>query len=176
MDVVHRIVAHSEQRLEHRIGGIEKEDVTGNVSYDPLNHEHMVRTRQAKIDRIATRIPPAQVEGPSAGDVLLVGWGGTYGSLHQAAAQLREEGHAVGFLHLRYLNPLQSNVGELLTGWKHVVVAEMNRGQLRTILRDRFLVDAKGLNKIQGKPFKVAEVVEALRSLLGGGAAQEMRV
>jgi 2-oxoglutarate ferredoxin oxidoreductase subunit alpha len=161
--------------LEHRIGGIEKEDVTGNVSYDPLNHEHMVRTRQAKIDRIATRIPPARIDGPERGDVLLVGWGGTYGPLHMAAARLRGEGFAVGHLHLRYLNPLQSNVGELLHGWRHVVVAELNRGQLRSILRDRFLVDAKGLNKIQGKPFKVSEIVDALRPLLGG-AAQEMRV
>jgi 2-oxoglutarate ferredoxin oxidoreductase subunit alpha len=159
--------------LEHRIGGLEKEDVTGNVSYDPLNHEHMVRTRQGKIDRIARRLPPAQVEGPERGDVLLVGWGGTYGALHQAAARLRAEGFAVGHLHLRYLNPLQSNVGELLRRWRHVVVAELNRGQLRSILRDRFLVDAKGLNKIQGKPFKVSEVVEALRPLLSGGAGQE---
>ena len=160
--------------LEHRIGGIEKEDVTGNVSYDPENHEHMVRTRQAKIDRIAGRIPAAEIEGPDQGDVLLVGWGGTYGSLHQAAARLREEGHAVGHLHLRYLNPLQSNLGELLRGWRHVVVAELNRGQLRSILRDRFLVDAQGLNKIQGKPFKVAEVAEAIRPLLSGDSG-EMR-
>ncbi len=161
--------------LEHRIGGIEKEDVTGNVSYDPLNHEHMVRTRQAKIDRIAHRLPPAEVEGPDSGEVLLVGWGGTYGPLHQAAARLRGEGHAVGLLHLRYLNPLQMNVGEILARWRHVVVAELNRGQLRTILRDRFLVDAKGLNKIQGKPFKVSEVMEAVRPLLEGSAAEEMR-
>jgi 2-oxoglutarate ferredoxin oxidoreductase subunit alpha len=162
--------------LEHRIGGIEKEDVTGNVSYDPLNHEHMVHTRQAKIDRIARRLPPARIDGPERGDVLLVGWGGTYGPLHMAAARLRGQGHAVGHLHLRYLSPLQSNVGELLRGWRHVVVAELNRGQLRSILRDRFLVDAKGLNKIQGKPFKVSEIVEALLPLLGGGtAAKEMR-
>jgi 2-oxoglutarate ferredoxin oxidoreductase subunit alpha len=159
--------------LEHRIGGIEKEDVTGNVSYDPLNHEHMVHTRQAKIDRIARRIPPARIEGPERGEVLLVGWGGTYGPLHMAAARLRGEGFAVGHLHLRYLSPLQSNVGELLRGWRHVVVAELNRGQLRSILRDRFLVDAKGLNKIQGKPFKVSEIVDALRPLLGGAAAAE---
>jgi len=162
--------------LEHRIGGIEKEDVTGNVSYDPQNHEHMVQTRQAKIDYIARRLPPARIDGPERGEVLLVGWGGTYGPLHMASTKLRAEGHAVGHLHLRYLNPLQSNVGELLRSYRSVVVAELNRGQLRSILRDRFLVDAKGLNKIQGKPFKVSEIVDALRPLLGGSAAgKEMR-
>ncbi len=152
--------------LEHRIGGIEKEDVSGNISYDPENHEHMVLTRQAKIDRIADRLPPAEIDGPAQGDVLVVGWGGTFGALRQATLQLRAEGHAVGHLHLRYLNPLQSNVGELLRRYRRVVVAELNRGQLRSLLRDKYLVDARGLNKIQGKPFKVREVVEAVRKLL----------
>jgi 2-oxoglutarate ferredoxin oxidoreductase subunit alpha len=160
--------------LEHRIGGIEKEDVTGNISYDPENHEHMTRTRQAKIDKIADRLPPATIDGPESGDVLLVGWGGTYGSLRQAALQLQAEGHAVGHMHLRYLNPLQSNVGELLARYRRVVVAELNRGQLRSILRDQFLVDARGLNKIQGKPFKVREVVDAVRALLPPVASREM--
>jgi 2-oxoglutarate/2-oxoacid ferredoxin oxidoreductase subunit alpha len=162
--------------VEHRIGGIEKEDVTGNISYDPENHEHMVLTRQAKIDKIADRLPPAEIEGPATGDVLIVGWGGTYGALRQATLQLRAEGAAVGHLHLRYLNPLQSNVGELLRRYRRVVVAELNRGQLRSILRDKFLVDARGLNKIQGKPFKVREVVEAVRKLLAPttGARQEL--
>ena len=162
--------------LEHRIGGLEKEDVTGNVSYDPENHEHMFRVRQAKIDKVALRLPPAEIEGPSRGDVLLVGWGGTYGSLHQATSKLREEGHAVGHLHLRYLNPLQSNVGELLERYRTVVVAELNRGQLRTILRDRFLVEASGLNKMKGQPFKVAEVMDALRPLLEVPVPRELRV
>ncbi len=160
--------------LEHRIGGIEKEDVTGNISYDPDNHEHMTRTRQAKIDKIADRLPKAAIDGPETGDVLIVGWGGTYGSLRQAALQLRGEGHAVGHLHLRYLNPLQGNVGALLARYRRVVVAELNRGQLRSILRDRFLVDARGLNKIQGKPFKVREVVDAVRKLLPASASREM--
>ena len=160
--------------LEHRIGGIEKEDVTGNISYDPDNHEHMTRTRQAKIDKIADRLPPAKVDGPESGDVLIVGWGGTYGSLRQASIQLRGEGHAVGHLHLRYLSPLQSNVGALLARYRRVVVAELNRGQLRSILRDKYLVDARGLNKIQGKPFKVREVVDAVRKLLPAGSAREL--
>jgi 2-oxoglutarate ferredoxin oxidoreductase subunit alpha len=156
--------------LEHRIGGIEKEDVSGNISYDPENHEHMVLTRQAKIDRIADRLPPAEIDGPAQGEVLVVGWGGTFGALRQATLQLRAEGHAVGHLHLRYLNPLQSNVGELLRRYRRVVVAELNRGQLRSLLRDKYLVDARGLNKIQGKPFKVREVVEAVRKLLAPAA------
>ncbi|MBM4336557.1 MAG: 2-oxoacid:acceptor oxidoreductase subunit alpha [Deltaproteobacteria bacterium] len=160
--------------LEHRIGGIEKEDVTGNISYEPENHEHMTHTRQAKIDKIADRLPPAQIDGPPTGDVLIVGWGGTYGALRQAAHQLRAEGHAVGHLHLRYLNPLQSNVGALLARYRRVVVAELNLGQLRSILRDKFLVDARGLNKIQGKPFKVREVVEAVRKLLPAAASREL--
>ncbi len=162
--------------LEHRIGGLEKEDVTGGVSYDPKNHEHMVRVRKAKIERIASRIPLAEVEGPDTGDVLLIGWGGTYGALHQAASALREEGAQVAHLHLRYLNPLQANVGEILSGYQHVVVAELNSGQLRSMLRDRFLVDAQGLNKVRGQPFKVREIVEAVRSLLPARAVREARV
>jgi 2-oxoglutarate ferredoxin oxidoreductase subunit alpha len=162
--------------LEHRIGGLEKEDVTGNVSYDPANHEHMVRVRQAKIDRIARRLPRAEVFGDDAGDLLLVGWGGTYGALHAATRELREEGHAVSHLHLRYLNPLQSNVGEILERFSNVLIAELNCGQLRSILRDRFLVDARGLCKVQGLPFAVREVAEAARAWLGGETFQEMRI
>ncbi len=161
--------------LEHRIGGLEKEDVTGNVSYDPENHAHMVRVRQAKIQRIATRIPDAEIDGPASGDVLLVGWGGTYGALHQATVALREEGWAVGHLHLRYLNPLQANVGQLLSRYGQVVAAELNSGQLRSILRDRFLVDVGGLNKVKGQPFKIREIVEAVRPLLPTRSVREVR-
>jgi 2-oxoglutarate ferredoxin oxidoreductase subunit alpha len=161
--------------LEHRIGGLEKEDVTGDVSYDPLNHEHMVRVRQAKVDRIADHIEPAELFGEEQGELLVVGFGGTYGTLHQAVAELHAEGHAVSHLHLRYLNPLQSNVGEILTRFRHVLVPELNSGQLRMILRSRFLVDAIGLNKIQGQPFKIREVVAAARPLLPGRPGEEMR-
>jgi 2-oxoglutarate ferredoxin oxidoreductase subunit alpha len=161
--------------LEHRIGGLEKEDVTGNVSYDAANHEHMVRTRQAKIDRIADRLPPATVEGERSGELLLVGWGSTYGALRQAAETLRAEGESVAHLHLRYLNPLQKNVGEVLRAFRRVLVCEMNLGQLRMILRARFLVEAAGLNKVQGQPFKVREVVDAARAQLRGGASRELR-
>ena len=164
------------RNLEHRIGGLEKEDGTGNVSYDPENHEHMINVRYAKLDKIVERLPPAEIEGPASGDLPLVGWGGTYGTLHQASRRLREEGHAVGHLHLRYLNPLQRNVGELLSSFRTVVVAELNRGQLRSILRDRFLVEASGLNKMKGQPFKVAEVMDALRPLLEVPVPRELRV
>ena len=162
--------------LEHRIGGLEKEDVTGNVSYDPENHEHMVRMRQAKIDRIARRLPPAEVFGDEAGQLLLVGWGGTFGALREATRTLRSEGCAVSHLQLRYLNPLQSNVGEILSAFDQVLVAELNCGQLCSILRDRFLVDAKRLNKVRGQPLYIREIVEAARSLLPRGTVRELRV
>ena len=160
--------------LEHRIGGLEKEDVTGNVSYDPVNHEHMTRVRQAKIDRIADRLEPARVYGEPEGGLLLVGWGSTFGALRQATQLLRAEGEDASHLHLRYLNPLQSNVGELLQSFRRVLVCEMNLGQLRMILRSRFMVDAAGLNKMQGQPFRVSEIIEASRALLAGRPLREI--
>jgi 2-oxoglutarate/2-oxoacid ferredoxin oxidoreductase subunit alpha len=144
--------------LEHRIGGLEKEDVTGNVSYDPLNHEHMVRLRAEKVALIANDIPDAVVEGDQSGELLIVGWGSTQGSITAAVKAQRAMGRSIGHLHLRYLNPLPKNVGEILTRYKHVLVPEMNMGQLVMILRSKFLIDAHGYNKIQGKPFKQAEI------------------
>jgi 2-oxoglutarate ferredoxin oxidoreductase subunit alpha len=163
--------------LEHRIGGLEKEDVTGNVSYDPLNHEKMVRLRQAKIDRIADFIPPLEVNGDPSGDVLVVGWGGTHGAITSAVDALRERGKSVSSIHLRYLNPFPKNLGEVLKRFDKVLVCELNLGQLRMLLRARFLVDAFGLNKVQGKPFKVSEIVDAVERLLGAEPkpAVEMR-
>ena len=160
--------------LEHRIGGLEKEDRTGNVSYDPLNHEHMVRMRQAKVDRVADYVPAAEVEGDDAGQLLFVGWGGTYGAIHQAVRVLRNQGHRVGHLHLRFLNPFPHGIAEILSRFERVLVPELNRGQLRDLLRARFLVDAHGLNKIQGRPFKVCEVVEAGQAQLSGPSAREV--
>jgi 2-oxoglutarate ferredoxin oxidoreductase subunit alpha len=158
--------------LEHRVGGLEKADVSGDVSYDPENHEFMVRLRQAKIDRIADRLPPAEIFGDPEGDLLVVGWGGTFGALHQATEALRAAGHAVSHLHLRYLSPMQKNVGEVLRAFRQVLVAELNSGQLRQLLRDRYLVPAVGLNKIQGAPLKVGEVIEAARALLDAKAGK----
>lgn len=152
--------------LEHRVGGIEKQDVTGNVNYEPANHEHMVKTRAKKIANIAQEIPDLAVEGPESGDLLVVGWGGTYGSIVTAAEQVRKQGYAVASAHFRYLNPFPKNTGAVLKRFKKILVPELNGGQLRLLLRNEFLVDAQGLNKIQGKPFLVSEIVSEIHDLL----------
>jgi 2-oxoglutarate ferredoxin oxidoreductase subunit alpha len=152
--------------LEHRIGGLEKQDVTGNVSYDPANHQHMVDLRAAKIAGIARDIPELEVDGPDEGDVLLVGWGGTYGALATAAHRAQRAGKAVAHAHLRYLNPFPRNLEDVFKRYRRVLVAELNLGQLRWLLRAKFLVDAAGLNKVQGKPFLVSEVTEKIDELL----------
>ncbi len=154
--------------LEHRIGGLEKEDKTGNVSYDPENHERMIRLRAEKVERIANDIPLAKVEGDEKGDLLVVGWGGTYGAIRTAVEQKRAEGKSVSHLHLHYLNPLQKNIGEILYNFKNVLVAEINMGQLIKILRAKYLVPAVGLNKIQGLPFKSSEIEKKIDEILGG--------
>jgi 2-oxoglutarate ferredoxin oxidoreductase subunit alpha len=152
--------------LEHRIGGIEKDFLTGNVSYDPLNHERMIQVRAAKVERVTQEIGALELVGERTGDVLVVGWGGTYGSLRQATESVRASGNKVSHVHLRWLNPLGAELEELVRGFKHVLVPELNSGQLSIVLRARYLVDAKGLNKIQGQPFKVSEVVAAINALL----------
>jgi 2-oxoglutarate/2-oxoacid ferredoxin oxidoreductase subunit alpha len=144
--------------LEHRIGGLEKEETTGNVNYEPLNHERMVRLRAAKVDAIVQDVPDVIPAGDPDGDLLLVGWGSTYGAITAALRAQRENGVRVGHVHLRYLNPLPKNLGEVLKRYRKVVVPEMNMGQLVWVLRAKYLVDAQGFNKIQGKPFKVSEV------------------
>ncbi|MBW2280245.1 MAG: 2-oxoacid:acceptor oxidoreductase subunit alpha [Deltaproteobacteria bacterium] len=161
--------------FEHRIGGLEKQDVTGDVSYDPANHGHMNAMRAAKIAKIADRLPPVDVYGDAEGDLLLVGFGGTYGALRQAAQSLRGEGHRVGHAQLRYLNPLQSDIDEVLRRYRRVLIPELNPGQLRMLLRARTLLDLEGLNKVDGTPFMVREVVEAARRLIGPAAAKELR-
>jgi 2-oxoglutarate ferredoxin oxidoreductase subunit alpha len=152
--------------LEHRIGGLEKEDVTGNVSYDPLNHEHMVKTRAQKIANIANEIPLLEVNGPAQGDLLVIGWGGTYGAIVSAVQRSQRKGLKVAQAHLRYLNPMPRNLGEVLGRYKKVLVPELNAGQLRMLLRSEFLVDAVGLNKIQGRPFLVSEIEEKIQQLV----------
>jgi 2-oxoglutarate ferredoxin oxidoreductase subunit alpha len=145
--------------LEHRIGGLEKEDVTGNVSYDPDNHDLMVRTRVAKVERAAQLIPPLEVRGPDSGDVLLLGWGGTYGAITTAGDELRDRGRSVSSAHLRYLNPFPENLGEVLGRFKTVIIPEINLGQLRMLIRARHLVDAIGINETRGKMFLVDDLV-----------------
>lgn len=152
--------------LMHRLGGLEKQDITGDVSYDSENHQHMVDLRARKVAMIADDVPPQEVEGPAGGRVLVLGWGGTYGALATAVRRLWERGASVAHAHLRYLNPLPANLGELLQRYDRVLVPELNRGQLRAILRSEYLVDAVGLNKTNGRPFNVAEVVAKIEEVL----------
>ena len=155
--------------LEHRIGGLEKQHLTGNVSYDPANHEYMVRLRAEKVERIADDIPTAKVEGDAKGDLLVVGWGGTYGAIKSAVTKMRAEGHSVSHLHLTHLNPMPKNTGEILYNFKNVLVPELNMGQLVKVLRSKYLVPAVGLNKIQGLPFKSVEIEKKIVEILKGG-------
>ncbi|MEN7547528.1 2-oxoacid:acceptor oxidoreductase subunit alpha [Rapidithrix thailandica] len=149
--------------FEHRIGGLEKEDETGNVSYDPANHEKMIGLREAKVAKIADFVPEQTIaSGEAQGDILVLGWGSTYGAIQTAVRELLAEGHSVAHAHVKYLNPFPKNLGEVLKNYKKVIIPEMNRGQLRKIIRAEFLVDAKGLNKVQGLPFTVHEVKEAV--------------
>ncbi|MEY4567522.1 MAG: 2-oxoglutarate oxidoreductase subunit KorA [Planctomycetota bacterium] len=151
--------------LMHRVGGIEKEDVTGNISYDPENHQHMVRTREQKVANVAKMIPPASVLGPEQGELLVVSWGGTYGACMTAVRQAQESGLSVAHLHLRHLNPFPSNLGDVLKRYCRVLVPELNMGQLRMLLRAKYLVDAVGYNKVKGKPFTVGELVEQIKTI-----------
>ena len=153
---------------EHRIGGLEKADVTGAVNYEPENHERMCRLRQAKIDKIVSEIPPMDVLGPKKGKVLVLGWGSTYGAIMAAVSRLQAKGESVACAHLRYLNPLPSDLGEVLARYERVIVPELNLGQLVHLVRDRYLVDAQGLNKVKGLSFKVAEIENAVMALLAG--------
>jgi 2-oxoglutarate ferredoxin oxidoreductase subunit alpha len=152
--------------LEHRIGGLEKQDGTGNVNYEPLNHERMVRLRAAKVEAIAQDVPDVVPAGDPEGDLLLVGWGSTYGPITAALRAQREKKRKIGHVHLRHLNPLPRNLGSVLKRYKRVVVPEMNMGQLVWVLRARYLVDAEGFNKIQGKPFKQAEIEAKIEEVL----------
>lgn len=155
------------QGLEHRIGGIEKENETGNISYDPQNHELMVKTRQAKVDKIADYIPLQTIDaGKTSGKLIVLGWGSTYGSIKTAIKDLIEKGYDVSHAHVKYMNPLPKNLGEILKSFDKVLIPEINNGQLIKIIRDKYLVDAKGLNKIQGIPFTAAEIKEKVIEML----------
>ncbi len=153
--------------LEHRIGGLEKQDVTGNISYEPENHQHMVKVRQAKVDLIAKYIPLQTIDsGPSKGKVLVLGWGSTYGAIKSAVLELQAAGHAVSHAHIRYLRPFPSNLGEIIANFDQVLIPEINNGQLIKIIRDQYLVDAKGYNKIMGVPVTKGELVDAISKML----------
>ncbi len=153
--------------LEHRIGGLEKENITGNVSYDPENHQLMVKIREAKVEKIADYIPLQTLDsGPEKGKVLVLGWGSTYGAIKSATNQFQNEGHAVSHAHLRYLRPFPKNLGEIIHNFKTVLIPEINNGQLIKIIRDKYLVDAKAFNKIMGIPITKTELVEEIRKYL----------
>ncbi len=154
--------------LEHRIGGLEKEDITGNISYDPENHQHMVKTREEKIEKIADYIPLQILDsGPEEGDVLVLGWGSTYGAIKSAVLELQAAGVKVAHAHLRYVRPFPRNLGEMLSKYKHVLIPELNNGQLIKIIRDKYLVDAIPYNKIKGVPITRTELVTAIKELIG---------
>ena len=153
--------------LEHRIGGLEKQDVTGNVNYEPENHQHMVKTRQAKVDKIADYIPLQTLDsGPEKGKVLVLGWGSTYGAIKSAVHELQAEGHAVSHAHIRYLRPFPKNLGDIIGNFEKILIPEINNGQLIKIIRDQYLVDAQGYNKIMGVPITKGELVDAVRKML----------
>ncbi len=148
--------------LEHRIGGLEKQDITGNVSYDPANHQHMVDTRARKVALVADNIPLQEVDGPKSGDLLVVSWGGPYGACATAVRAARAAGKSVAHCHLRYLNPFPKNLGEILRSYRKVLIPELNKGQLLKLIRAEYMVDAAGYNKVQGKPFSVGELIHQI--------------
>jgi 2-oxoglutarate ferredoxin oxidoreductase subunit alpha len=151
--------------LEHRIGGIEKQDVTGNVSYDPENHMHMVMTRAEKVERIAYDIPDVEIYGESQGRLLVIGWGSTYGAITSAVEVMQAQGKSVSSIHLRYLNPFPKNLGEVLGRFDRVLIPELNMGQLAMILRAKYLVPAISFPKVKGKPFKISELTAKMNEV-----------
>jgi len=153
--------------LEHRIGGLEKENLSGNVSYDPENHHKMVTLRQEKVNRIQNDLPPTEVYGDNSGDLLILSWGGTYGACRSASETLQEEGMKVSHVHIRWISPLPKDLGEILIHFKNVLIPEINLGQLLRLIRSEYLVDAKGLNLVRGRPIGAATIVEKVKETLG---------
>jgi 2-oxoglutarate ferredoxin oxidoreductase subunit alpha len=153
--------------LEHRVGGLEKQNITGNVNYEPENHQLMVKIRQEKVDKIAEYIPEQKLDsGPEKGKILVLGWGSTYGAIKTAVAELQAEGHAVSHAHIRYMRPFPKNLGDIIKNFEHVLIPEINNGQLIKIIRDVYFVDAKGYNKIMGVPITKSEMLEVLKKML----------
>jgi 2-oxoglutarate ferredoxin oxidoreductase subunit alpha len=152
--------------MEHRIGGLEKEDVSGVVSHDPMNHQKMVELRQRKVDGIANDIPELEVIGQKEGDLLLLSWGSTYGAAKTAVDNLKSRGYELSFAHLRNLNPFPKNLGDVLHRFNRVVIPELNLGQLKNLIQAKYLKPIIGINKVQGKPFKAVELEEKIATLL----------
>jgi len=154
--------------LEHRIGGLEKKHIDGTISYDPDNHDLMVRLREEKIERIVNDIPPQTVDGDEEGELLVVGWGSTYGAIRSAVHRKRSEGKSVSHLHIRYLNPFPRNLGEILYRFKHILVVEINRGQLLKLLRAKYLVPALGYHRVAGLPIPSVNIEQRIDEILRG--------
>jgi 2-oxoglutarate ferredoxin oxidoreductase subunit alpha len=160
--------------LEHRIGGIEKEHLTGNISYDAQNHELMCRMRADRVQKIADSLPPTEIYGDAEGDLLVLGWGNTTGSLRAGVEAVRNDTHThthtrgkkIGHVQLRWLNPMPNDLGDILKRYKRVLVPELNLGQLVKLIRAKYLIDARPFNKIQGQPFKESEIVQAIKQQL----------
>jgi len=155
------------ENLQHRVGGLEKMNIAGSVCYDGENHQIMTNIRREKIERIADRIPELEIDGKDSGDLLVLGWGGTYGAITTAVRNMRKAGHDVSAAHLQYINPFPKNLGQVLRSFKRVLIPELNTGQLRMLIRGKYLVDARGLNKIQGQPFLIEEIEQAIELMLG---------
>jgi 2-oxoglutarate ferredoxin oxidoreductase subunit alpha len=154
--------------LEHRIGGLEKSNITGNVSHDPDNHDMMVNLRAQKIKNIADDIPDLKVEGDEQGDLLVLGWGGTYGTLKDSTSLAREKGYKVSHAHLKYLNPMPKNTGEVLSNFSKILIPEINLGQLAKYIRSEFLIDVIQFNKVRGLPLNTSDVLDKITDILGG--------
>ena len=153
--------------LEHRIGGLEKEHLSGNVSYEPDNHQLMTNLRIEKVERVSAEQQPLEVFGDESGDVLIIGWGSTRGAIEAAVSKTRNAGHSLGAVHLRFLNPLPKDLGDIAARFKSWLVPELNNGQLVRILRDRYLLDMTALNKVQGMPFSSSEIAEKILEMIG---------
>jgi 2-oxoglutarate ferredoxin oxidoreductase subunit alpha len=152
--------------LEHRIGGIEKQHETGNISYEPLNHEFMVKLRAEKVERVADFIPLQKLDsGNEKGKLLILGWGSTYGAIKSACIKARAQGMDVSHAHVRYIKPLPKNLGEILYNFEHVLIPEMNTGQFIKVIRDKYLIPAEGFNKVQGIPFTATEILEKIKEV-----------
>jgi 2-oxoglutarate ferredoxin oxidoreductase subunit alpha len=152
--------------LEHRIGGLEKQDITGDISYDAQNHAHMCKLRAERVRKIADELPPTEVSGDSSGEMLMIGWGGTQGAIRAGVEKMRARGHRIGHVQLRNLNPFPNDLGEIMRRFERVMVPELNLGQLVKLIRAQYLVDAISYAKIEGQPFKESEIVQALRAQL----------
>jgi len=153
--------------LEHRIGGLEKDDVTGNVSYDPEKHHHIKELRAQKVLNITEDIPPTEILGKTSNDLLILSWGGTYGSCRSATERLQKDNKKVSHVHLRWVNPLPKDLGEILIRFKNILIPELNMGQLSKIIRADYLVDAQGLNLVRGRPFRATDIVNKAKELIG---------